>query len=167
MVFYDPFEARLLDVWQEVDHYYNEATFTYTSVGGRLEIWRIGWLILVEHPAFGAGFTTFAELMKTMPSVGRIDPEIVAQPHFHNDWVQSAALGGGVLLCGHLLTLLLLARRARHDTARLWLLAAAVTFGLTDLIVHRKVMLSFFVAAWALYAAAGQPDERKADPVPA
>lgn len=167
MVFYDPFEARLLDVWQEVDHYYSEATFTFTSVGARLEIWRIGWLILMEQPTFGAGFTTFAELMKAMPSVGRIDPEILAQPHFHNDWVQSAALGGCILLCGHLLTLVLLARRARHDTARLWLLAAAVTFGLTDLIVHRKVMLSFFVAAWALYAAAGRPDERKADPVPA
>ena len=166
MVFYDPFEGRLLDAWQEVDRYYNEPTFTFTPVGGRLEIWHIGWVALREHPIVGAGFTTFADLMKAMPSLGRIDPRILAQPHFHNDWVQSAALGGCVLLCGHLLTLVLLARRARHDTARLWLLGAAVAFGLTDLIVHRKVMLSFFVAAWALYAVAGRGDEHKADPLP-
>jgi O-antigen ligase len=163
--FYDLIGDRIALVWQEVNRYYTEPSFTFSGVGARLELWRIGLELFAQHPLLGAGFTGFAQLAPTASTMA-LDPGIRELPHMHSDWVHTLAFGGTLLLAGHLTTILLLARAARRDPPRLWILLAALSFGLVDVVLHGKFMLSFFVAAWAVYAAAGQNDGAKAGIVP-
>jgi O-antigen ligase len=129
-------------------------------------MWRIGLRLFAQHPIAGSGFTGFAPDEKLVPGIGVIDPDVRALRHFHNDWIHTAVFGGMLLLAAQVASVVLLARAARADPFRLWLLFAAVAFGLADVVLHGKVTLSFFVAAWALYSAAFRNETAAPHPVP-
>ncbi len=158
---HQPLENRIEVVWHEAEAYYTQANFHFSSIGARLEIWRVGWLLFLEHPMLGSGFTSFAALTPVPPALNGIDPEVLKLPHFHNDWIHALVFGGAALFAAQLATVVLLARAARGDPARMWILFAALAFGLADIVFHGKVTLTFLAGSWAVFAAAQSNAERK------
>ncbi|MDN0074806.1 O-antigen ligase family protein [Crenobacter sp. SG2303] len=159
LILYPPFSERLWLAWLEVKRYYTEPVFTYSSVGARLEMWRIALRVMQESPLFGGGFVSYPQLMKDIPALGPIAPSLLQHAHLHNDLMQSMALGGAVLFLGQLMTLAGLTRRAFAQPFLMWILLAGLSFSLTDLVFHNNMIFTFFVATWALFSAAKVNDE--------
>ena len=147
-------KARTWLAFQEFWQYFTEPVFSETSIGIRLETWKVAFQILAEHPFIGSGFTSFAKLQANQESFAAIPQALLILPDFHSDWGKLIGLGGGVLLGGFCVSSVLLLRRALSDVYRLWGLLAALTFSLAELFFCDKLGFSFFVSTWALYSAA-------------
>ncbi len=152
-----PLGPRVLLAWTEAVNYLNGDP-SVTSIGIRLELWRVALTNIGSQPLLGYGYTNVFELSKQLPALHFLPAEAL-EPlhHFHSDWFHALMAGGLVLVGGLGATLMLLARQARKDLARLWLLGAMVAFGLTDLAFFRKPTLTLFIAAWALLLASSPP----------
>lgn len=154
---YAPLADRIVLAGTQTQEYFSASSPTLTSIGIRLELWRITLESLPQQPVFGYGYSTVGDLATRLPSLKFLPPEILYSfQHFHADWAHALMAGGLVLLIGLSASIVLLARTARHDMARLWLLSAMVVFGLTDLAFFRKPTLTLFIAAWALLVASSQ-----------
>lgn len=153
-------KARAWLAYQEFMQYFNEPVFSETSIGIRLETWRVAFKILAEHPFLGIGFTSFADLHANHENFAVIPHALLILPDFHSDWGKFIGLGGGLLLGGFCISIALLLRRAISDAPRLWSLLAALTFSFAELFFCDKLGFSFFVSTWALYSAAMANDEQ-------
>lgn len=147
------FFHRLKRVFFDLYYYITEPSFIISSVSARIEMWNMTIQAWGNNITFGAGVTSIAELLELYPSQSTVHPVIFMQPHFHNDWIQSISIGGLVLLLGLLSTYLLLIYKSRKDMICLWIVIAALFFGLSDLILFQNTMLTFFISAWALFSA--------------
>lgn len=141
---------RLMMVGAEVTAYLSNETFTFSSIGARLEMWRLVLLTVGQDGGFGPGLRSVAELVALHPVSPPLPEMLLRQPHFHNDLIQSLALGGVVLVLGHVTTLAALIWQARRDAMLLWVVLAGISFGLTDLVFHQNTLFTFMVSAWAL-----------------
>lgn len=151
---YAPLADRIVLAGIETQDYFSASSPTLTSIGIRLELWRITLESLPQQPVFGYGYSTVGDLATRLPALKFLPLELLfGFQHFHADWAHALMAGGLVLLIGLSASIVLLARTARHDLARLWLLGAMVVFGLTDLAFFRKPTLTLFIAAWTLLAA--------------
>lgn len=150
--------SRIVLAWTEVERYFAEPTFTFSSVGARLEMWRVGLLAWSTSPFFGVGFVSYAQLQQNIPLLGVIDPVVASHMHFHNDYMQSLVQGGIVLILGLIATQFIIAYVHRKNFYILWLVSAWVVFSMVDLLFFKKSMLTMFVSAYALYSAAEKND---------
>lgn len=150
--------SRIVLAWTEVERYFTEPIFTFSSVGARLEMWRIGLLAWSTSPLFGVGFVSYAQLQQNIPLLGVIDPVVASHMHFHNDYMQSLVQGGIVLFLGLIATQLIIAYVHRKSFYILWLVSAWVVFSIVDLLFFKKSMLTMFVSVYALYSAAEKND---------
>ncbi len=139
---------------QEVVRYFSESEFSETSLGIRLELWRIAFALLVEHPWSGAGFTTFSALPLDQIQQLHVPTVLLTIPDFHSDWGKIMAVGGGLLLLSVVVSILMLIRQSWADPYRLWAVLAALVFSLAELFFCNKIGFSFLIAICALYAAA-------------
>ncbi|NDV13470.1 O-antigen ligase family protein [Crenobacter caeni] len=159
LVAYPDALARIMLAWTEVHRYFTEPSFTFSSVGARLEMWRIALLAWSKNPLFGMGFVSYSQLQADMPLIGVIDPVVASHVHFHNDYMQSVVQGGAFLLSGLVASQLLIAVLHRKNVYILFLVFSWVFFSFVDLLFFKKSMLTMFVSVYALFAAAEINDE--------
>lgn len=159
LVAYPDALSRIILAWTEVHRYFTEPVFTFSSVGARLEMWRIALLAWSANPLFGVGFVSYSQLQADLPMIGIIDPVVASHVHFHNDYMQSVVQGGALLLFGLVATQVLIAILHRKNVYIVWLVLAWVLFSFVDLLFFKKSMLTMFVSVYALFAAAKANDE--------
>lgn len=155
-VFYGPAYARVELSYREIFNYFNEPTFTPTSIGIRLELFRVAFLTLLDHPVLGSGYTSLKQLYESHPALGAPLPEMLAIPGFHNDWGQAIGVGGGLLLAALVTTVAWLGVSSSGNVYRLAFLGFAVIFSFSEIFFTNKLGLSLLMASWALYSAAEQ-----------
>lgn len=162
---YPPISHRMALAINNAWHYFNDPEFHPTSVGIRLELARISFLMLLEHPLLGPGYTSLEQLFQSHPALGEGSRLLLTTISFHNDWSQAIGIGGGVLLSALLMTCIWLWRAARGDVYRQAILGFTLVFGLSELFITNKLGLSLLMGAWALYAAAvsNQEDLHESD----
>lgn len=99
-----------------------------TSLGIRLELWKLGFSAFGDHPIFGWGRLPFLHILEA----GHQFPLNYVATHFHNDMVNVLVTGGLVSFFGWLATNLLLLKDARHDLPRITLVVSFFAIGLTE-----------------------------------
>ncbi len=147
------FFHRIKRVFFDLYYYLTEPNFIISSVSARIEMWHIAITSWQQNFFFGTGVSNIQDLVKVYPPANTLHPAILAQPHFHNDWMQSISLGGVLLLFGLLSTYILLIINSRKNIILLWIVLAGFCFGLSDLIFYQNTMLTFFISTWALFSA--------------
>ncbi|MBL8428789.1 MAG: O-antigen ligase family protein [Dechloromonas sp.] len=152
---YAPMASRIELSYQEVLLYFNEAEFAATSIGVRLELFRIAYLTLLDHPVIGPGYTSLKQLYDSHPAFGVPHPYVLEIPGFHNDWAQAVGIGGGLLLTALVVTCAALGVAA-GSIFQLAFLGFAFVFSFSEIFFSNKMGLSLLMACWALYAAAEQ-----------
>lgn len=146
-----PLSERLMMIATETRDYFATPHAPITSIGIRLELWKIALEAGAADPFFGPGYLRLAELSGRFPQLGFLPPDLLQlTPHFHADWAHALVAGGLVLLGGLVASMTALAWSARHDPAKLWLICAMAIFGLSDLAFFTKASVSLFFAAWVL-----------------
>jgi O-antigen ligase len=158
-----PSSGRMQLAVQEFEAYNGAAQVPLSSIGIRLELWRIALASWPDHWLFGYGYSTLEQLAPQLPALQVIPMELLqGLHHFHADWAHALMAGGIVLLAGLVATAAALLHQARLDAGRCWLVGAMVIFGLSDLAFFRKPTLTLFVASYGLLLAARdtRPHER-------
>lgn len=151
---FPPFTQRLALIYREVWGYFNETEFTPSSIGIRLELYRVAINVLQEQPLLGPGYTSLQQLYASHPSLGTPRPEILAIPGFHNDWSQAIGVGGGSLLAALLASFYWLALRARNNHFLQAFIGCALIFGFSEIFFANKLGLTLLMVTWTLYSAA-------------
>ncbi|MEG2999760.1 MAG: O-antigen ligase family protein [Comamonas sp.] len=93
-------QDRILLAEKEVAGYFsNKDAYVGTSVGVRLEQWKMGLRLGAEKPLTGWGDKGIQEGKKWLVEQGYIDPSALSIPHTHNDLIEMWAARGiiGVL----------------------------------------------------------------------
>jgi hypothetical protein len=157
---YDP-GNRFDRVLSDIALYASQGKASFTTVGARLEMWEMVGKGLSLSPLIGPGVGSVADLSKQLPGSAASFGDVLAQRHFHNDAMQSLAMGGLLLLAGHIATFVCLIRTAKGNASLLWLVLAAVAFGLTDRVLHENNLFTFLVVTWALFCAAFDNERTK------
>jgi len=161
VIAYPPMTERIELTYQEAMNYFVETEFTPTSIGIRLELFRIAFMTLLDHPVIGPGYTSLKQLYETHPGFGAPHPGILDIPGFHNDWAQAVGVGGGVLLVALFISYLWMGIAAGGSIFHQMFLGFALVFGFSEIFFTNKMGLSLLMASWALYSAAEQ--NRKPD----
>ena len=151
---------RFFLAYRELKQYFDETVFTETSIGIRLEMWRIAFGILSEHPFLGIGFTSFSALQMNPMNHVTVPDVLRSLPDFHSDWGKIIGLGGALLLVSLGSTIILLFRKSGSDVYRLWGLFSALIFSFAELFFCNKLSFSFLVSTWALYSAAADNEDK-------
>ncbi len=158
-------ERRLQDTVSEASGYFKSGQ-AHNSVGGRLEMWRVGLLISMEKPVFGWGNEGYRQRKAELVVAGLADPYVMDHSHAHNEFIDAmvkrGAIGLAALLALYLVPLRFFAcllQRADHAQARPYalggvlLIACFMAFGLSQaFLTHNNgaMTLAFIVAAlWA------------------
>jgi O-antigen ligase len=156
---YNPMYLRFEKIFEEALGYFTDAEFSPTSIGVRLELFRIAFLTLLDHPVIGPGYTSLKQLYETHPAFGVPHSEMLIIPSFHNDWAQAVGIGGGLLLTALLSTCIWMGLVTRNNVYQLAFLGFSLVFAASEIFFANKMGLSLLMASWALYAAAEQNKE--------
>jgi O-antigen ligase len=141
-----------------------EAYFQGDIVGGageRYEIWKAAWNIYREHPFLGVGPGGVKSEIQKMIAEGRVDPVIAGYKRSHSSYFSAMAECGLVGLVALLAVFVVPLRvavsairqgGAGRDVAYagLMLIAGFMHFGLTETILGRSVLASFYVVMLAV-----------------
>jgi O-antigen ligase len=65
-----------------------------SSLGTRLEMWRVGYLAAAERPVLGWGKSGFVKWESAQISAGRIDPLMEGNNHVYNEWFDAVVKRG-------------------------------------------------------------------------
>ncbi|MDO8298120.1 O-antigen ligase [Lacisediminimonas sp.] len=158
-------ERRLQDTVSEASGYFKSGQ-AHNSVGGRLEMWRVGLLISMERPVFGWGSEGYRQRKAELVAAGLADPYVMDHSHAHNEFIDAlvkrGAIGLAALLALYLVPLRFFAsvlRRPDNAQARPYalggvlLIASFMAFGLSQaFLTHNNgaMTLAFIVATlWA------------------
>ena len=68
----------------------------FTSLGVRFELWRSAWLLFIENPFWGVGLGDSAAHFLQHDRFGFIERMLNVRSTFHNDFMQTLALRGGI-----------------------------------------------------------------------
>lgn len=152
----NPMYGRLESIFREILGYFSETGATQTSIGLRLELFRIAYLTLLDHPVIGPGYTSLRQLYETHPAFGIPSEWMLAIPGFHSDWAQTIGIGGGLLMLAYFATCIWMWLAARGNVYQLAFLGFSIVFGVSEIFFTNKIGLSLLMVSWALYAAAEQ-----------
>lgn len=153
---YAPIQERFGLLYKESVDYFVGSEFGSTSTGIRLELFRVAFLMLLDHPVLGPGYRSLKELYEAHPALGVPSQEMLGIPGFHSDWGHTVGLGGGSLLLALLSSCFLMWKASRGDVFRQTFLFFAVVFSFSEIFFSNKLGLSLLMATWALYSAAAQ-----------
>ncbi|TCI04992.1 O-antigen ligase domain-containing protein [Corallincola luteus] len=134
----------------------------HSSVGARLEIWRISLFeMFPTNPWLGVGIHQFKPALNALAEKGSIDPTFVWISHPHNEWLYVLVEQGLVGLFGLLAVYVgcywaisrSLNSEPRHKPLQLanyCLFAGFLVFGLTDIMTGNLITAMFFfgMIAW-------------------
>ncbi|WP_193584144.1 O-antigen ligase family protein [Laribacter hongkongensis] len=156
---YQPLINRLLLIKHETITYFSEPTFTFSSIGARLEMWRLTIKTIKENPLTGFGVSNISDIQNFTPNIESRNSELNSLSHLHSDILQSLAIGGTILLAGLFSTIVALYKNSKNNPLLIWIISSAAMLGLTDLIFFRKIMLSMFLVLYFL-TLAGEENEK-------
>ena len=134
----------------------------YTSIGARLEMWRLGFEIMKQNPWLGAGLDGFQRLAPKYAEESGWPDWITEHAFPHNIYITTLVTRGVVGLGGLVLLLIYLGRvyvRAlKNDDpwlsqlglAGIMLVVIYVVNGLTDDLIDQKLPFIYFVVIHAL-----------------
>jgi O-antigen ligase len=144
-----------------------------SSVGARLEIWRVALLLIPEHPWLGWSESAFNAELQRLIAAGNVDPYMLEMANTHNNYLEIQLFFGlPTLLCLLALYVVAFVHFARHlrandPTVRALALAgssfvaAYFVFGQSQVILGRNNGVMFFVLAlvilWACLRQARGP----------
>ncbi len=136
---------RLNTAYKETTDYFaytNPATFqgALTSVGTRMEMWRVTPIFLKDHPVFGVSRGNYSEGVKKYISAGLVHPDIGRHGHPHNVYseaiISKGLLGFIALLWIMVYPLVILVRDYRRNMRSAFygivLISAYMVMSLTD-----------------------------------
>ena len=128
-----------------------------TSLGTRLESWKAGWMIFLEYPVVGGGWTNYQINTQKLVDKGLVNQSAANWTHPHNQFLSSLAKGGGVGLIATVILFLFPAiifyRTIRLNTdgfirsiglAGLVFVIAFVIFNLTETFLERTRPIMFY-----------------------
>jgi O-antigen ligase len=124
---YRKFEQRADIAVQEARHYLAEPQkYAETSIGQRLEQWRLAIHLIEERPVAGWGLEGYAQAKQAMVDKGDAHPSVMQYGHAHNEildmWVKRGMAGLLILLFFYAAPLSVFwptpSRLARADAAR-------------------------------------------------
>ncbi|RCU51841.1 O-antigen ligase domain-containing protein [Corallincola holothuriorum] len=139
----------------EVSRYFHEAHI-HSSVGARLEIWRISvFELFPQNPWFGVGIHQFKTALNTLAENRAIDPSFTWISHPHNEWlyvlVEQGLVGVFALLTLYGGSYFIMSHSLKnHDQRQPLLLAARclyagmLIFGMTDVMMGNLITATFF-----------------------
>lgn len=133
----------------------NAGETTNTSIGLRLAMWETALFeIFPKHPFFGIGDVLQLN-WNDLHVVTKMDPKFaIGLTHFHNEAINIAVTGGGVLLLTCLWVLYKLFVCAKGNPVLLCLLVGSVAFGVTEVSFYHVPYFIVFLTIWFLYRAA-------------
>lgn len=129
-----------------------------TSLGIRLEMWKVSWYIFRENPLLGVGWDSYSAQAKKYVSQGLVSKNVAGYPHPHNQFLSALAKGGllGLLaiilligvplvsICHLLMTDDILPNARRICMAGLVFLLSYIAFALTEAVFERYRLMTFF-----------------------
>lgn len=129
---------RLERVFDETKAYFTDGDAT-TSIGARLEMWKVAVKLGRQRPFLGWG-SVQVELEKAkLAESGRIDPTILKYGHAHNDfldsWQKRGLLGLGALLALYFVPLFFFVKKLNEGSAQTKPLALAGALMCTSYII--------------------------------
>lgn len=126
-----------------------------SSIGARIELWKLSAEMIRDYPVFGIGFNNFKNVI-----AGYQTQKIASTAHAHNMFIQHLVLHGIVglsalfLFLGYILKRLLHFRSRSQVMPALWVMAVFVMCGMTENTLgdSEVAMLFFFILGSALGA---------------
>jgi len=148
---------RLLLAYLEV---VNHQPFDQTSLGARMDMWRLAWETTWAHPLFGAGSGAYPSLAEAY--FGHCD---MTCTHPHNQYLFFSMEFGLPVLGAYLLSLVAIGLIAHRSTDNrrvlLWAWLAVVTIdGLFNVPIWYRAQSYFFYAMLALFLASNGPQPK-------
>lgn len=100
---YPKLEQRTQEASQEIDQYLKDPQkYAVTSVGQRLEQWRLAIHLIEQHPVSGWGLAGYPAAKQKMVDQGLAHPSVMEYGHAHNEildmWVKRGLIGLLLLL---------------------------------------------------------------------
>ena len=129
----------------------------YTSIGGRLEMWKAAWIIFLDNPVVGGGWGDYSEKAQKLVDKGVLNKSAAKYYHPHNQFFSALAKGGVIGFISILILFLFPAiifykfirNKAKPEIQRLVLaglifIVCFVSFSLTEAILERSRSIIFF-----------------------
>jgi len=160
--FIDVVHVRIDETYQNIrDFSFNPDT----SVGIRLQQWHVAWLLFIENPMFGIGYSAFPDVMESMISRGLITEVAAghARSEVHNELL-AKAVGMGIfgllsIISIYLVPLIIFLRSSDSENRvapfmGICFVICFFIFGLTVEIFNLKMTASFYSLTVTLLLAA-------------
>ncbi len=160
----NPLSKRVVVALEEMEKYQPNHKDSYTSVGMRLEAWRLSVQMITDHPFTGLGARGFRPQVLELIAKGKAQKYMQWLNHPHNDIIDKAIRSGLISTLVLVLSLLLypfiqFAKRLRHHDKEVryyavlgcMLVIAWFIFGLTDLFLMTNVGALYYLVSLALF----------------
>ncbi len=162
---------RMSRAGKDVYHFFTEENYTFTSQGGRLQMWETTWEIYKDSPIIGVGpglvnDSIIARNLRSQNAAirGEFKKHTSIVTHAHNEWLEALAAQGIIGFISYLsilflpMILALKNRKVIDPTTRCWVYftllinTAFFIFGLTQCFhsAPREFWLAFNVLSFAL-----------------
>ena len=146
------YHGKMAKIFTEIPLWF-EGKEQSSSIGARFSLWYAGLVdIFPRFPWMGTGVTlgNLAEITKSVVLTERPGWEITPWAHFHNDFVHMLVRGGIVYVFSGVVSIALLIAKYRRHTIALWLIACALTTGMTDIFYFHTRGFIFLIMLLAL-----------------
>ncbi|NOL49916.1 O-antigen ligase family protein [Pelistega europaea] len=167
-IYYSPdnyIHQRIQESISEVVHYKpnTNSSATNSSVGARLEMWRLSMKLIAERPILGWGKDGYLAQMQEFANRGETTQLVSSFGHPHNDLinaqVKQGILGGLTLLGLYLIPLCLFAshRKSANQAVRFYSIAGVlvvlsyILFGLTQAFLRHNNGMMYYVLFITLF----------------
>lgn len=148
----------------EVQKYKPNDSSAGTSLGMRLELFRLSAEIIYEHPILGIGTDDFRGKIVQFVQEGKALPYMMALKHTHNDFVDKAVKTGlisavAMMLCLYLYPFIFFLKRIRHPHQEVryyalvgsLLVIAWLEFGMTNIFLTTNQGAIYYLVSLAIF----------------
>ncbi len=160
----NPISQRVGHAVAEVQTYKSNDPSAGTSLGMRLELFRLSEKIIREHPILGIGTDDFRGKIAQFVQEGKALPYMTTLKHTHNDFVDKAVKTGlisaiAMMLCLCLYPFIFFLKRIRHphQDVRYYalmgslLVIAWVEFGMTNIFLTTNQGAIYYLVSLAIF----------------
>ncbi|WP_160309856.1 O-antigen ligase family protein [Chromobacterium subtsugae] len=168
--FYGGYLDHVKLAFHELFAYIDRGDFVKSSIGVRLELWKVSMITLSFGNFFGLGKVPFYDLAAMFPQekAGILylhqfftDSGIPHPWSYHGDIPQMSSLGGIFMLMAYVAMLVMLLVNAKNNFYKIWLVSCAFVFGLSELFFFNRIGFAVFLTCWVLYSAFEESGKRR------
>lgn len=160
--FHSAYTERVRLAFEEIWRYIHSGQVRGSSVGMRLEFWRIAIETTPLDHFFGKGKMPYIVIAEKFPAVrdgALFMNEFYTNAGMINAWgsdgdiPQLIGYGGYFLLLIYCLTFFSLLRAGKLNMYKIWVLSCAFFFGLGEVVFFHRIGFAMLVSCWALVSA--------------